>query len=291
MNIDEIFGSICFIEAHLKEPVTVLDAAQSAGYSIFHFSRLFNAVTGHSPYDYIIRRRLSEAAKDIGGSAGRLTDIAFEYQFNSLETFSRAFKKMFGVSPNKLKNTEDLRQLVLKSPITYDYLTHISSNSYLKPSIVKCDGFKLVGTAVSEPYRWRILQDEFLLQELLAEMLPENECSTNLEIFSVNFYPMNRKGEDFAQLLCLKVPSFENIPEACVGKYVPEGTYIEFLHSGNMKDLEHTYKYIFETWVPLSEYTSGAPYSIERFTREEANCSDNTVVNILIPVKNIKMSE
>jgi len=144
-DISKIHESISYIENNLKEPITVMDMALNAGHSIFHFSRTFNALTGHNPYDYLIRRRLSEAAKIIQQNDERLTDIAFEFQFNSLESFSRSFKKMFGISPNRYKTGYQFCKTALKIHSSLEYLTHINANSFFKPSPVKIKQLFLIG--------------------------------------------------------------------------------------------------------------------------------------------------
>lgn len=61
-SFEDILRAVEFIELNLREPVSIKDAADAAGYSLYHFCRVFNSVIHHSPYDYIMRRRLSEAA-------------------------------------------------------------------------------------------------------------------------------------------------------------------------------------------------------------------------------------
>ena len=52
---DAIYNAIAFIEENLTSTITVKDMADAAGYSVFHFARTFYKVTGHSPYDYLMR--------------------------------------------------------------------------------------------------------------------------------------------------------------------------------------------------------------------------------------------
>jgi AraC-like DNA-binding protein len=44
-----------YIDAHLQQPISLLDLAKSCGYSPYHASRLFKQVTGKTPFDYIYR--------------------------------------------------------------------------------------------------------------------------------------------------------------------------------------------------------------------------------------------
>lgn len=96
-----------YIETHLKEDLSgVLDnstLARVAGYSEFHFLRIFRNVVGLTPADYIRKRRISEIVRRIGNCDRPMSDIAFEYGFNSKENFTRAFKKEHHILPTEFR--------------------------------------------------------------------------------------------------------------------------------------------------------------------------------------------
>lgn len=101
--IECILQSIGYIENHLNEPITVSDMADAAGYSVFHFIRSFNQVVWHTPYDYLIRRRLTRAVNDLVSSNRRIIDIAQDYCIGSQESFTRLFRKMFNQTPGQCR--------------------------------------------------------------------------------------------------------------------------------------------------------------------------------------------
>ena len=94
-----ILAALDFIEHHLHAPITVAAMADAAGYSLYHFCRLFGKTTRHSPYDYLMRRRMTLAANDVIAGERKIVDIALDYQFESHEGFTRAFGRMFGLAP------------------------------------------------------------------------------------------------------------------------------------------------------------------------------------------------
>ena len=102
-TLEAIYRSIQYLEAHIRAPLNVGDLADAAGYSLFHFSRCFNSLVGHSPYDYMIRRRLAEAAFALVHGERPIIDVALEYCFNSPETFSRAFRRVYGLAPREAR--------------------------------------------------------------------------------------------------------------------------------------------------------------------------------------------
>ncbi len=88
-----------FIEANLNRPITLHQLAQAAGYSPWYAARIFKALTGKSPFDYIRALRLSRAAERLRGGDVKVVDVAFDFVFDSHEGFTRAFSRQFGISP------------------------------------------------------------------------------------------------------------------------------------------------------------------------------------------------
>jgi AraC family transcriptional regulator len=74
--------------------------AEAAGFSAFHFSRMFAGMVGESPGEFLRRLRLERAAQALQ-TGQRVTDTAFDAGYESLEAFSRAFRAAFGCAPSE----------------------------------------------------------------------------------------------------------------------------------------------------------------------------------------------
>ena len=85
--------AIDYIEEHLKDELDNASLARIAGYSEFHFLRLFKENVRLTPADYIRKRRISEIVRQISTGKSSIADAAFEYGFHSKENFVRAFKR------------------------------------------------------------------------------------------------------------------------------------------------------------------------------------------------------
>lgn len=97
-----------YIESNLDSPLSLEILSRQAGMSKFHFHRIFSAFTGETLYGFILRLRIEKAATLLLLTDKKnLTDIAFSCGFNDSATFSRAFKKHFGISPSSWKNAEN----------------------------------------------------------------------------------------------------------------------------------------------------------------------------------------
>lgn len=92
-----------YISEHIADEITLADLARSASFSPWYAHRLFRELTGVSPADYIRKLRLTEAAKRLKNEKCRITDIAMELGFESVDGFTRAFTREFGMTPREYK--------------------------------------------------------------------------------------------------------------------------------------------------------------------------------------------
>lgn len=88
-----------YIEAHLEEPMTLSDLARVSLFSPWHSYRLFRAYTGRTPADYIRSLRLSRSAMRLKQEGCRVTDVAYDLGFGSVDGYQRAFLRTFGCNP------------------------------------------------------------------------------------------------------------------------------------------------------------------------------------------------
>ena len=96
-----------YINEHLAEPITLRMLASAANYSPWHSSRIFKELIGKTPFEYIRALRLSRAAVKLRTGNAKITDVAFDFVFDSHEGFTRAFSKQFGMSPNYYRKCPD----------------------------------------------------------------------------------------------------------------------------------------------------------------------------------------
>lgn len=110
------------IEQYLMEPLSLYMLAQAAGYSPFHSARIFKEMTGKTPFDYIRSLRLSRAAIKLRDGDVRVTDVAFDFVFESHEGFTRAFSRQFGMSPRTYSRQKPLVKLFMPPRASHYYL-------------------------------------------------------------------------------------------------------------------------------------------------------------------------
>ncbi|MDN5681424.1 MAG: AraC family transcriptional regulator, partial [Ewingella sp.] len=111
-RFEQVFN---FIEQHLDSALTVEQLSEVACFSRFHFHRQFSQFCGVSVSRYITLMRLKRASyRLVQQSPNKIIDIALDAGFENPESFSRAFKHTFGLTPSEFR----------KAPVWMDWHKH-----------------------------------------------------------------------------------------------------------------------------------------------------------------------
>lgn len=239
--------AVTFIEEHLQEDISVGNIAAAVSYSLFHFCRIFNQIVHHPPYDYLIRRRLSAAAIQLQDGNQRITDLAFSYQFGSPESFSRAFRRMFGEIPKNCRQQglRDPRQLM--NPLSPAHLSHRNQPGFQRPTLVNKEGFTAVGLMT-------IAKDDAAVAQLMKQN-PSANC------FIIRHYPDYWSDQGRPVLVgTLNEPAGPPL----VSQTIPAYQYACFGITEVVEERPLLSDYIYQTWLPQSDYKLAAPFELEQ---------------------------
>ncbi len=109
-----------YIDENLENELSLEKLAEIGAYSAFHFHRIFRGIIGETLQEYINRKRLEKSAMTLSHQKQKsIEDVFSEVGFKSHSTFSKTFKKHFGISPT------DFRK---KSPEKFSKILQMSSN-------------------------------------------------------------------------------------------------------------------------------------------------------------------
>lgn len=258
-----IQNSIDYIEENLRACMTVDELAMIAGFSSYHYYRVFNAYVGLPVMEYIRRRRLAYAAAELVSSR-HISDIALDYGFDTYNGFAKAFRKTYGCSPEQ-------------------YRVHVSGQIPKKVDLLLLVQYNLIGGVIVEPkivvkptikvagyeLKTSMLEGKNL-QEIPAfwgSMTPERFDTLHKKLHAIHHselglcFPPDRATGDFSYVVAVEVHDYEGVPPEMFQGEVPEATYAVFKvptpdHIGpEFSDaIQGTWKYIFTTWLPDSGY-------------------------------------
>ncbi len=94
------------IERRLGEDISMADLARASLFSPWHSYRLFKQYTGLTPTEYIRRLRLSKSAMRLKHEGVRVTEVAYDLGFGSVDGYQRAFYREFGTNPGEYARTK-----------------------------------------------------------------------------------------------------------------------------------------------------------------------------------------
>lgn len=100
-----------FMHMHYAENINVADVAQYVGLHRTHFSAMFSQKTGLSPMQYLQRLRMRNGAELIRDTDLSITEIALSLNYPDLYSFTRAFRKYYGLSPTQYRKNRQEEHL------------------------------------------------------------------------------------------------------------------------------------------------------------------------------------
>ncbi|WP_313132866.1 AraC family transcriptional regulator [Anaerocolumna sp.] len=285
--------SLQFIEDHIKENITLEEVADHAGYSLYHFCRVFSLCRGVSVMEYIRGRKLSLAAAELF-KGRKIIDIAMDYGFETPSGFTKAFRKAFGYSPT---------QYTARMAGYGDRKTTLEMGGYImNPVIVKKPAFKVAGYGIKTNITgttytkdiasfWSNYNGENLESKMYQILNPPKHGEVGLCV------PLSESGNAI-YLLGVIVDYFSKVEEDMLTVEVPEAEYAVFttppVDTSKDKDqnefskiITGTWKYIFEDWFQDSGYIYDESKLDFEFYDERCHHRQDTVMEIYIPVKKL----
>jgi len=290
-----------YIEQNLFLDLTLEECARAAGYSLYHYCRVFNAAMGITVKEYIRRRRVSEAAKMINETSLPLKEIAYRCGFNSQENFIRVFRSAFGITPNDYKTTKYTLHLLEAGSLPATSFREPDYSAFAEPKIILLNAFKVAGrkhlTSFDKDQHFQdvpVFWNRFYAEQTYKKLgcLPDQPRTDHgvslFEDFSTDLYDDNnrRKGLDFHYLTGVRVSEAKKIPESLDTVTIPAGLYAAFrpLPADDynlIQNLIDTWRYIDYHWLPASRYEHSGSHEFNEYNPHQNRLSKT----IYIPIK------
>lgn len=297
----DIEKSIDYIEANIKEKLSIEQIAQHIGYSLFHFCRVFQLCMGFTVMEYVRKRRLSLASTELHNGK-RMIDIAFDYGFETQSGFTKAFRKEFGYSPT---------QYAMKMTNIHNYLGGLKSLNEigginLNPIIISKPSFKVAGYGIETNIAggsftkdiaafWNDYDTNGWEGRLYDQLNPPKHGEIGICV------PESRDHDGLVYLFGVIVEDFDKVSSDMITLEVPEATYaifttppVDFTVGGSNeksnkeqfpKVIRQTWKYIFQEWFAESDYDYDETKLDFEFYDERCHFRSDTVMEIYVPVK------
>lgn len=252
-NLQVITHVLDYIEGHLADENLNLDTiTKEIGYSKYHLHRMFTFVVGVSIHQYILRRRLTEAARMLTSTEKTLMEIALCSGYETQRSFSRGFKAMFRCTPSYYRKQNQFLPLQMKYDIKNrrklrgDRMISVKTAEEDKIHLVGYDGstekgFRIIGKC------WRLLHKN--------KNKIERRTDPNFLIGVNDYSQFSHEGSRpvFHYIAAAQVEPPGQIPRNMKSFELPSGRYVVFTFRGKNEDsLQPVADYIYQQWFPDS---------------------------------------
>jgi AraC family transcriptional regulator len=276
-DLAPICRALDLVEQRLTGEIGVADMARAAGYSLYHFCRTFNAATHHTPYDYLMRRRLAEAAREVMTTGRRILDIALDYQFNNPETFTRAFKRLLGLLPGDLRRQGTLDPRHLMPPLTPAHLARIARGDYLRPLPGAGTELHLSGISTLLKHDPGVVAELWSLLQAEAGH-PPGAC------YGLLYYPPGWERRGILYTAAVETDAALPPARALAHQVIPLPVYTRFVHQGSRHTLPLSLDYLFSTWLPQAGLPPTPSWIVEEYGPSFPHLDDpESEIGLLVP--------
>lgn len=291
---EQIQKTVDYIEDHLSEEIEAEKLAKTVALSQFYYQRLFSRLVKKPVQEYIKLRRLAQASEALLQPGKRIIDIAMDCGFSSHETFTRAFKSAFGLTPeeyraNPVRLNNFVKPQLLLNYVLVDEGVPLITNGIVLEITRKtlAASQRFIGLTAEEPIGQMpgggetgadtlgVLWDSLHKIKSSLPVKPEgDEIGITFEGTKAGYYRY------FAGAETLETASFQG----CDCRELEAGEYI--VCAFEAEDFEHlvmdaVYKahwYLFEIWLPNHGLTS-KPFAAERYA---THSPDTTAMEIWV---------
>lgn len=281
--MQRFFKSIEYIEEHLYEKISVHEIAAASHYSTYHYSRVFKALVGNTPKEYLRKRRLTLAAKRLLTEEVGILELAMDCQFDSQEAFTRAFKALFNMTPAQYRKINEPFRLLYKQPFSEEDMDFLQNRISMEPEIIQHPAMKIVG--IANQYD----DGDLSLPKLWSAFYPYRDNIPNRvgsDFFGI--YECYEESDDhttFVYICSAQVENFDDVLEGMITRELEAQTYARFTHVGSLAQLEDTLRYIWGSWLPRSDYEYAEKPDFELLPAGFNDADPDNKLYLNIPVK------
>jgi AraC family transcriptional regulator len=275
-----ILKAINYIENRIMEEITLDELAREATFSKFHFTRIFKAITKENVNEYIRRRRMTLAAKELVDTNTPLIELALTYGYTSQEAFSRAFKLYTGMTPQSYRRKRQHHHNLYKEVLSETLLQLKKQPVRYQPIMVKKDAFTIGGIKVTGDLQnhsiskhWNVFYEELHKQSINPETV---KCYGFESIDEANtpYY-----------LAAIEIDSLDHLPEGWSGERIPEHKYAVFPLDNVIDNISFAIEEIYKNQLQEMKVTPVMDYSFEFYDEDFVAHDSCHTLQFFIPIR------
>lgn len=288
-----------YIEQHLGQPLSIEELSNAAGFSKYHFSRIFQSMLHESLAHYVNRIRMENALFLLAHRTDKnMTDIAYELGFTDSAVFSRAFKNYHGMSPREYRKyySKNCKDSFLLSEYNKDTAKREWAGNPFpvtgQITIVNMEEKQVAYVRHTGTYETLAKEYDNLIQKLFAHANSQHLLAGGQNLVLAIYHDNPEFGEEsqFRTSLCLTVPEDIQVrDDGVLGRMKLEGGLYAVGHFQIQKEqFSDAWNYMYQEWITCSGYIPRNSYPFEVY-RNNPDENENHIieVDIYVPVEPI----
>lgn len=283
--VNNIINAVIFMEENLNKQISSEQIAFYSTYSVHHFSRVFISLTGMSPGEYLRRRRLTLAAIEILYNGKKILNTAFEYQFQTQEGFTRAFRDYFGITPGRCRQSGKDISARFMGVFSEEKIIKLQSRIIIKPKIVDLGELKFVGINIFTKDKKEIREVWHMFMRYEDKIKNRNELNYRnrygLEFYTEEFFDSGK----FFYMPAVLVDSLVDIPLEMTAKIFPQSKYAIFTHKGSADKISDSISMAYDSGLAEAGLEKDGFFDFEFYDQRFVPDSVTSEIDIYIPVK------
>lgn len=227
-----IENTIEYIEKNLENRLTLDVLSRRLYISKYYFHRIFSAVMGCSLKKYINQRRLNKALIYVIETSETIADIAYRLQFASQASFTRAFKKNYGIPPSQVRKASTKLSPQPIPHVLKRSMKNFNSDVVVDFTIVEEDELTLIGFYMDVNLSDQNIQQKVnsKAEAFLQSVKPEDKYNTYAIYFRT---PNERKSENICTFFGIDL-KLENQKVDWPTYTIPNMLYAKFRYTGDL---------------------------------------------------------
>ncbi|MDV3426533.1 MAG: AraC family transcriptional regulator, partial [Bacillota bacterium] len=263
-----------YIEYHLGQSLSIEELAGAAGFSKYHFSRIFQSILHEPLAHYVNRIRMEKALFLLAHRADKnMTDIAYELGFTDSAVFSRAFKNYHGISPREYRKeySKNCKDSFLLSEYNKDAAKKEWKGNLFpvtgQITIVNMKEKQVAYVRYTGTYETLAKEYANLIQSLFVHADSQHLLADGQNRVLAIYHDNPEFGEEsqFRTSLCLTVPEDIQVQEdGVLGRMKLEGGLYAVGHFKiQQEQFSDAWNYMYQEWLTCSGYIPRNSYPFE----------------------------
>ncbi|AOL05792.1 AraC family transcriptional regulator [Burkholderia contaminans FFH2055] len=270
--------ALWFIETKLDRELTLDRISAHCDMTRFGLSRLFSMNTGWPVMRYVRSRRLTRAAHALAQGAPDILQVALDAGYGSHEAFTRAFRDLFGMTPEDVRARRTLDGLSLMEPLRMKELKIID----VVPSRFETAGKRLIA-GMSDRYTFETNEGIPALWQAFIPYIGTLPGQVDDVTYGVCCNP-DADGS-FEYIAGVEVTSRDRLPAPFRWVELEPQRYAVFEHVGHISTLHQTFYSIWNGWLPKSGFKAVDAPEFERYSADYDPVTGAGVLEIWLPVE------